>query len=54
MFIEYREKCVDHFNGMFSFAIWDKNKKKLFCARDRFGIKPFYWTIINEEIYFRI
>ena len=35
--------CVQHFRGMFSFALWDERKKHLFCARDRFGIKPFYF-----------
>lgn len=40
---EYGERCVDKFIGMFAFAIWDENKKELFCARDRFGIKPFYY-----------
>lgn len=44
--------CVDHLRGMFSFAIWDEQKQRLFCARDRFGIKPFYYTIIDETLYF--
>lgn len=35
--------CLNRFNGMFAFAILDKEKNKLFCARDRFGIKPFYY-----------
>lgn len=42
------EGCVDHIRGDFSFAIWDKNKKKLFCARDHFGIKPFYYANIGS------
>ncbi len=37
------EKVLDRLNGMFSFVILDRRKKKLFCARDRFGIKPFYY-----------
>ena len=35
--------CVKRFRGMFSFAIWDEQKQLLFCARDHFGIKPFYY-----------
>ncbi|MFC1606577.1 asparagine synthase (glutamine-hydrolyzing) [Candidatus Latescibacterota bacterium] len=44
--------CVNHFRGMFSFALWDGHKQELFCARDRFGIKPFYYSIIGDEFYF--
>jgi len=45
--------CVDHLRGMFSFVIWDAQKKKTFFARDRFGIKPlYYFSAKNESIYF--
>lgn len=41
---EWGEDCVRKFNGMWAFAIWDSKNKKLFCSRDRFGIKPFYYN----------
>ena len=51
----YREwgfDCLNHFRGMFSFALWDATTDTLFCARDRFGIKPFYYTQVNGVLYF--
>lgn len=44
------KQCVNHFRGMFAFALWDRDKKELFCARDRVGIKPFYY--FNNGEYF--
>jgi asparagine synthase (glutamine-hydrolysing) len=49
---EYGENCLDHLNGMFAFAIWDTKKKKLFLARDRLGVKPLYYSIINDNLLF--
>lgn len=49
---EYGERIVDKLEGMFAFVIWDKKKKKMFAARDFFGIKPFYYTIIDNTIIF--
>ncbi|PIT89085.1 MAG: asparagine synthase (glutamine-hydrolyzing) [Candidatus Levybacteria bacterium CG10_big_fil_rev_8_21_14_0_10_36_7] len=43
-YIEYGDKCLEHFEGMFAFAIWDNEKQELFIARDRFGKKPFYYA----------
>jgi asparagine synthase (glutamine-hydrolysing) len=40
---QYGAGCVDHFRGMFAFAIWERDTRRLFCARDRLGIKPFYY-----------
>lgn len=44
-FHHYREKCLDQFDGMFAFALWDNAERKLFCARDRFGEKPFFYQM---------
>ena len=49
---EYGENCLDHLNGMFAFAIWDTKKKKLFLARDRLGVKPLYYSLVNDDLLF--
>jgi asparagine synthase (glutamine-hydrolysing) len=46
------DDCVNRFNGMWSFAIYNKETKKLFCSRDRFGIKPFNYTTIEGQFIF--
>jgi len=48
----YGEDCVQHFNGMWAFAIYDHKKKRLFCSRDRMGVKPFYYSVVNEQLFF--
>lgn len=50
--IRWGEKALSEFNGMFSFAIWDETKQSLFAARDRFGVKPFYYSIDKENLSF--
>lgn len=49
---EWGESCLGELNGMFAFAIWDTQEKKLFAARDHLGIKPFYYAIRNEVLIF--
>jgi asparagine synthase (glutamine-hydrolysing) len=48
----WQEDCVDHFDGMFSFAIWDEKEKELFAARDRFGEKPFFYHFDRKQLLF--
>jgi asparagine synthase (glutamine-hydrolysing) len=51
-YAEWGEKCVERFNGMFAFAIWDRSRQELFLARDRYGIKPLYWTLQGHTFLF--
>ena len=46
------KECVQHFNGMWSFAILDQKNKELFCSRDRFGVKPFYYYLDSKQFIF--
>jgi asparagine synthase (glutamine-hydrolysing) len=46
------DECVAHLRGMFAFALWDQGRGRLLCARDRFGMKPFYWVATDDAVYF--
>ncbi len=51
-YLFWGKKCLDKFNGMFAFAIWDSKQRKLFAARDRIGIKPFYYLLNDKGFIF--
>jgi asparagine synthase (glutamine-hydrolysing) len=52
LYEEYGRDCVNHLRGMFAFAIWDREKRSLFVARDRLGIKPLYYRLTSESFLF--
>jgi asparagine synthase (glutamine-hydrolysing) len=49
---KWGDDCIKHLTGDFAFAIWDDRKQRYFCARDHFGVKPFYYTHIDNEFAF--
>lgn len=51
-YIEWKEKCVDKLNGIFAFAVFDKKKQSLFAARDRAGVKPFFFHKYDGGLIF--
>lgn len=50
--MEWGAACVNRFNGMFAFAVWDKDQEQLFLVRDRYGIKPLYYAMVGKAVVF--
>jgi len=51
-YLEWGPDFLSRLNGMFAFALWDRRRQELFCARDRFGVKPFYYTVAGGRFRF--
>lgn len=51
-YIQWGEDCLDRFNGIFAFAVWGSNTRRLFLARDRIGVKPLFYTYFNGKLIF--
>ena len=51
-YIQWGEKCVNKLIGIFAFAVYDESKKEVFLARDQMGVKPLFYTVINDMILF--
>jgi len=49
-YAQWGPNCLERFNGMFAFAIWDRTRQELFLARDRYGIKPLYYTLVGSAL----
>ncbi|MFA1820868.1 asparagine synthase (glutamine-hydrolyzing) [Virgibacillus oceani] len=51
-YIAWEENCLKYLNGIYAFAIWDEAKQQLFAARDRLGVKPFFYSVSSEGFLF--
>lgn len=51
-YIHYGTGCVKYLNGIFAFAVWDSMRQRVFLCRDRFGVKPFFYTVKNDTLVF--
>ncbi|MEW6623648.1 MAG: asparagine synthase (glutamine-hydrolyzing) [Bacillota bacterium] len=51
-YIEWGERCVGHYNGIFAFAVWNEENEKLFMARDRLGVKPLFYSSLGTTLLF--
>ncbi len=51
-YLQWGEKCLDRLNGIYAFAVWDSTRKRLFAARDRAGVKPFYYSFTSRGFLF--
>ena len=51
-YAEWQERCVEYFNGIYAFGVWEKKRKRLFLARDRMGVKPLFFTKFQNGFLF--
>ena len=51
-YAQWKDACLDHFNGIFAFAVWEKGSKELFLARDRMGVKPLFYKCHDDGLLF--
>ena len=51
-YIHYGEKCAERLNGIYAFVIWDSMRQRIFACRDRFGVKPFFYTQKDDTVVF--
>lgn len=51
-YAQWGKECLERLNGIFAFAVWEENRKHLFLARDRIGVKPLFYSVIGESVLF--